>query len=533
MEVCETLFLGLLQLGLLAPALPDRVPGACVALALLALPVHLAADGSRWQMMPAYAVATGLAIFCALGAHPELLLPGLELLPEASAAAESGLRATLLKAGLLLLGELGLLTSAVCAFLMPVPRLLPLPPDAAFRVGTLHLHLEDPERPEWAGRHETGRRQIMCQVFYPSLGEPLRLRDPGTGEDRRSRPFPSTYIRQLERFGPGLASQARLPGFVAGHLRHTKVHALRHTACARPEEAGQDRWPVLIFSHGYSGYGSQNYQLMEQLACRGYVVVGVDHAYDSCTTVLSNGDVRGFEARLPMTLPAEEIYGVRSGQLAIRVQDILFALDNLAAINEGRSPCSSELCGSRNTHWETLVGKLDTESVGLIGHSFGGATAVVAAAQDSRVQAVLGLDAWMFPLPKEVFKTGLGGGRPDFHLCLMEAPKFFQEDHPISSNNRAQAQQLLAATRARGARATHVLVNGSRHHAFCDLPILVSSTLFRLLRMDFGPLPNHEIQKIMAECSRGLFERSEAAKSPSFLAQLLKPLPACVITELQ
>ena len=50
---------------------------------------------------------------------------------------------------------------------------------------------------------------------------------------------------------------------------------------------------------------------------------------------------------------------------------------------------------------------LDLDNVGIFGHSFGGATSVVASIKDKRIDAALGLDAWFLPISSSLINIDM------------------------------------------------------------------------------------------------------------------------------
>lgn len=133
-------------------------------------------------------------------------------------------------------------------------------------------------------------------------------------------------------------------------------------------------FPVMVFSHGMTGFAEVSYFLAEHFASHGYVVVAPDHT----------GDTLSFEAYVR----SPEIYRWRP-------QDVSAALD---AIYD--APVGDPLAG-RVAHW-----------VGAVGHSFGGYTVMLAAGgtpakesnldlsgyKDDRIQAVVAIEPGNFDL---------------------------------------------------------------------------------------------------------------------------------------
>jgi predicted dienelactone hydrolase len=51
----------------------------------------------------------------------------------------------------------------------------------------------------------------------------------------------------------------------------------------------KSNYPVLIFSHGLTGFRNQNTFEVEELASHGYIIVGIDHTYDAAATIFTDG----------------------------------------------------------------------------------------------------------------------------------------------------------------------------------------------------------------------------------------------------
>ena len=121
--------------------------------------------------------------------------------------------------------------------------------------------------------------------------------------------------------------------------------------------------PLLVFSHGYGGINTQSVTLVETLASHGFVVASPEHT----------GNAQG---SLDDTFDAAA---------ANRVPDVSSVIDSMLE----RSADSADL----------MYGRLDGGPIGVVGHSFGGMTAVGVAAgwagasADARVQAIAPISA--------------------------------------------------------------------------------------------------------------------------------------------
>ena len=126
---------------------------------------------------------------------------------------------------------------------------------------------------------------------------------------------------------------------------------------SRPEQT------LLIFSHGYGGINTASVVLMETLASHGFIVIAPEHTGNS----QSSGEDTFDEAA------------------ANRVPDVSFLIDTMT----GRSGDPDDMFYQR----------VNTDRVGVVGHSFGGMTAVGMAAgwagavPDPRVEAIVPISA--------------------------------------------------------------------------------------------------------------------------------------------
>ena len=146
-------------------------------------------------------------------------------------------------------------------------------------------------------------------------------------------------------------------------------------------------FPLVLFLPGHP-VSRFNYNAMAmQTASQGAVVVSVDVPYDAPLTEFPNGQhVTGIPWPNPGRAPPRNW---TDKAIVVRVEDVSFVLDQLSApavvqrllpIREGRP--------------------LRTDRAIIVGHSFGGATAAVAATTDRRVAGAANLDGIFFgPLP--------------------------------------------------------------------------------------------------------------------------------------
>jgi len=116
-----------------------------------------------------------------------------------------------------------------------------------------------------------------------------------------------------------------------------------------PDEPGA--WPLVLYSHHSRGNRRSATYLTTHLASHGYLVAALDHS----------------------EVVAPEIAGNVQGFIANRVPDARFLLDYMLA---GAIPCTA---------------RPDPDRIAIVGHSFGGWTALALPETDTRIQAVVAL----------------------------------------------------------------------------------------------------------------------------------------------
>jgi predicted dienelactone hydrolase len=121
-------------------------------------------------------------------------------------------------------------------------------------------------------------------------------------------------------------------------------------------------WPLIVFSHSSGGGRRQSTFLCTHLASHGYVVASMDHSEK-----LVPGLAR------PNQETGEQKAARQAAWIAGRVPDVRFLLDHL-------------LDGA----WDSEA-RLDPARIGIVGHSFGGWTALAAPDAEPRIRAVVAL----------------------------------------------------------------------------------------------------------------------------------------------
>jgi predicted dienelactone hydrolase len=417
MRPLEMLIIALSVVAVLALYLPlppslrwlRFLPAAIVVLTL----AHLIVEKYRWQMVPSYALTAGLCL---------LTLPSLIKRTEQPAA--RGALAFLAGA----FAFLWLLVAAALPVVLPVPR-LPRPP-GPYAVGSVLYDWTDTTRAETYSSDPNDKRELVVQIWYPAQ----------PAADAKTIPFLDNFDAAL----PAFANFLKLPTFTLDHLRLVRTHSYGD-APIRDDGAPH---PIVIYSHGYTGYRTASSSQMEALASEGYIAVAIDHPYAAMFTVFQDGRlVVNDPAMLPpagRNQPGDQ--EAREELEATLVADQRFVMDQLELLNAGKLD-------------PRFAGQLDLRRIGLTGVSLGGGATVWTCHLEVRCKAAVIQDGWYEPLPEAVLSEPL---RQPFMFMQSETTMW-------TMDNLARLDTLYQGV---GAPAFHLKLAGVLHADFGDYPLL-------------------------------------------------------------
>lgn len=175
-----------------------------------------------------------------------------------------------------------------------------------------------------------------------------------------------------------------------------------------PKTEGE--FPLVIFSHGAFGYYQSNYSTYAELASNGYIVAALDHPHHAFFTTDSNGkmiivDNNFFETAMnianPDVMSESETFQISQQWMKLRTEDESFVLDT---IKEAKERGSLSECWTTVAENDviTVLSMINTDKIGLMGHSMGGATAVALGRVRNDIDAVINLDGSMLSEIKSV-----------------------------------------------------------------------------------------------------------------------------------
>jgi dienelactone hydrolase len=282
---------------------------------------------------------------------------------------------------------------------------------------------------------------------------------PGSGEPRRL---------MLHTWYPTDASGSRAANLpymdgldrARGSVTEEELRLLRlaetHSTAAAPAVPISRRFPVLLFSHGEQTNAFLYSNLHEDLASRGYVVVGVDHPGAALFVAYPDGSA------ILYSEGAENL----SERVAERVADLRFVRDHIRTL---------VINGQR-------LANVASERVGVFGHSAGGIASALLCQQPPLVDACLNLDGRLNAAP---FIVGVGIPAPSKPFMYITKPFRTLSDAELSTEGitREEATSTQANTWARDGRlltsagppSYRVTLHHAEHSSFSDEPLLLDA----------------------------------------------------------
>lgn len=414
-----------------------RTRRGIVAGLLLALTVvHWQAEGLRWQMIPVYGTALGLAIGDILALERRL---------DWTRRIARGI-----------FGLAGVALGAVLPLVLPVPE-LPVPTGPE-QIGTITVELVDGEREEIYGPRPGQARHLMAQVWYPAVS--------GGGVE------PVPWSEDWDVVAPGVA---RLMGFPSWFLDHTRYTA-SHSAPSVPVAPGT--FPVVVYSHQWTGFRTIAVNQIESLVSNGFIVVAVDHTYGAVATRFPDDDVVVYDSE---ALPDREEVGE---DLYIQATE-----DLVGVFSEDIATVVNALEAGPDGPFGALASSADVTRLGVYGHQAGGGAAIRFCLEDERCDAVLGLDPWVEPIPDRVL--AMSAARPALYM---------RSDDLVGTENDA----ILRGIAERSTATTYWIgVEGATQNDFVGTPFL--SPLAARLGWT-GPIPAGRVIPIIDRYLVGFFD---------------------------
>lgn len=228
-----------------------------------------------------------------------------------------------------------------------------------------------------------------------------------------------------------------------------------------PEKA-DEKYPLVVFSHGAFGHGNSNYSTFAELASNGYVVASISHTYHAFFTIDTNGkfsianrDFINSVYEVNEGYNIEKIYNTTTDWMKLRIDDQHFVLNTI-------------LKNITSENSDILFSLIDSDKIGFIGHSLGGASSAQLGRERDDIDAVINLDGTM--LGEDVaYENGA--------IVLNDTPypvpllNIYAQNHYISAKDVAgDSYENFNATK-NAICAYEVMIKDAGHLNFTDLPL--------------------------------------------------------------
>ncbi len=428
-----------------------------------AITLHLIFEGYRWQMIPIYLIIL-ILIWCLYRKY--LFFKGRWFRKIISG---------LLFVMLLLFGLI--LSSVFPVFDLPVPT-------GKYNIGSQYIHLKT-NKDEIMTSEIGDKRELMIKVWYPAM-----LNDEK----------PETYLNDGDRVS--FAIKYGLPKSIFNYLDMVTTHTYTNPSVAK------GKFPLLIFSHGSYSQASGYYALLEEIVSHGYIVLNINHTYESTGTLFPSGEVKLFNTEYDrkhnnkdmatMVWDAMQNY-TKAKTLKGQLKSIHELMLNYygAALTERYSNDIS-LVVDELEKWNTstfLAHHLDTKKIGVLGHSQDGAGAGQALLDDYRIKAGINLDGVQWGKMIDTVMT-----KP-FALIASD----WNQSHPnlnIHAYRNGSSSDFYNAE-----------ILNSSHSNFMDIPLLINSRLIN----EAGIIKPNKAYKITTNAVLQFFEKYLQDKSLDLL----------------
>ena len=318
--------------------------------------LHLALAGFMWQLLLLYIAINLLIIF---GYFIKIR--------------EISIKKRILKI-VTILTSIFIVLSGLFAFSFPKYKMPE--PRGDYLIGTSTFIVND-DRPEIYTDDPNDTRRIKLQVWYPAE----------TVEGYEQAPWLLDGITISKALSKDF-------GFPAFALNQT-AKVLSNSYLDAPISNIQDKYPIVIISHGWRGFRNLHTDFAEDLASTGYIVVSIDHTYGSVATFFEEDDVAYLNKdALPSRESTPDFLDYANRLVSTYGEDVISTIDYLEVLNS-------------NLELSIFSGRLDLTKIGVIGHSTGGGGDVYAALKDERITALIGLDAWVESIDSTDISKGL------------------------------------------------------------------------------------------------------------------------------
>jgi dienelactone hydrolase len=242
------------------------------------------------------------------------------------------------------------------AIFLPIPTLLE--PYGNHKVGTRIFRWVDVYRAEEITSDIHDKRNVVIQAWYPT--------------EENAKGSHSIYLDGIGNLPEKIGG---LPSWIFDHYDQVNTNGILNA----PISKTKNQLPVIIFLTGNGASRAFYTSLVSGLASNGFVILAIDHPYESMITQLADGTIAKTIEKHSKAEP--NLLGFMETRLNLRIADVKFVLNQL----------DSQIDSSNS-----FFSSLDKNRIAITGHSLGGATAAVAMAVDPRIKAAANIDGTLY-----------------------------------------------------------------------------------------------------------------------------------------
>nr|XP_060640441.1 platelet-activating factor acetylhydrolase 2, cytoplasmic [Anolis sagrei ordinatus] len=241
-----------------------------------------------------------------------------------------------------------------------------------------------------------------------------------------------------------------------------------------PFRSSSHKYPLIIFSHGLGAIRTVYSAICIEMASRGFLVMALEHRDRSasatyfCKLDPESPDLPGSQVNEEWLsyrgVPKDQKeFHFRNPQLHQRANECIRGLKLFRSIDGGKTPVNI-----LHTDFDlsALKDNIDLTKVAVMGHSFGGATSVLALVKEAQFKCAVALDAWMFPLENSLYPK-------------VTKPVLFVNTESFQTPESVTKMKKISAT---SNESKIITILGSVHQSQTDFTFLAGNLVNRLFQ---------------------------------------------------
>ena len=260
----------------------------------------------------------------------------------------------------------------------------------------------------------------------------------------------------------------------------------------------KEKFPLVLYSHGYNSYIECNNCLCTELASHGYIVASVGHAWESVRNEYEDGSVDVYDKTISKKMYTS-MFGALRAQMKLLKKDLSKeeALEQLEQFQDKYCPFiksrvgvwAEDLKAALLQVKQRYADNLDlSHGVGATGHSLGGCVAYYLAKYEPQITCGINIDGGLFG---------------EYDDTVMEKP-FCQIG--CRENENVETRPLLHTK----APVYHVVFDRMKHIAFTDVKF------FHTNKALTGTLEPEKMHRSLAACHLNFFDEYLKGKAVDF-----------------